>query len=195
MTQDLHSHTYFSACGADDPELLILKAIESGIDVFGISDHNYGIGDKKRRYFSLLTELQQKYSGKIRLFRGIEIATVNGLCLGAGRGYFLFRLLPCRTYRPAGQLCRRGKYYIVFQALRLSYGDRTYGSVFLSGTQGIRSGSIFCRAGGKRNFLGDERQLRFCSRLQGASVRSDLSEQQGAAEACEKRRRLPQRRI
>ncbi len=81
MTQDLHSHTYFSACGADDPELLILKAIESGIDVFGISDHNYGIGDKKRRYFSLLTELQQKYSGKIRLFRGIEIATVNGLCL------------------------------------------------------------------------------------------------------------------
>ena len=42
MTQDLHSHTYFSACGADDPELLILKAIESGIDVFGISDHNYG---------------------------------------------------------------------------------------------------------------------------------------------------------
>lgn len=81
MFQDLHSHTYFSACGADEPELLIEKAIESGIDVLGVTDHNYGIGDRKRPYFDLLTTLQAAYRGRIRLCRGIEIATVQNLCL------------------------------------------------------------------------------------------------------------------
>ena len=33
MYRDLHSHTYFSACGADEPERLIVKAIESEIDI------------------------------------------------------------------------------------------------------------------------------------------------------------------
>lgn len=51
MFQDLHSHTYFSACGADEPELLIEKAIESGIDVLGVTDHNYGIGDRQTSVF------------------------------------------------------------------------------------------------------------------------------------------------
>lgn len=41
MIQDLHSHTYFSACG---------------VEVLGITDHNYGIGDRKREYFDILTE-------------------------------------------------------------------------------------------------------------------------------------------
>ena len=81
MYQDLHSHTYFSACGADEPERLIVKAIESGIDILGITDHNYGIGTRKQLYFNLLTDLQKEYCGQIRLYRGIEIATVQNLCI------------------------------------------------------------------------------------------------------------------
>jgi len=81
MFQDLHAHTYFSACGADEPELLVEKAIESGLDILGITDHNYGIGDRKPLYFNLLTELQTAYKARIRLCRGIEIATIRNLCL------------------------------------------------------------------------------------------------------------------
>ena len=36
---DIHSHTYFSACGADKHEDTIEAAIKGGIEVFGISDH------------------------------------------------------------------------------------------------------------------------------------------------------------
>ncbi len=81
MIQDIHSHTYYSNCGADEPEKLAEKAVEAGIGLFGISDHNYGIGSRKREYFNVLTELRDRYSGRLRLLRGIEIATVNGLCI------------------------------------------------------------------------------------------------------------------
>lgn len=81
MLQDLHAHTCFSACGADDPELLVLAAIDHKLDLFGISDHNYGIGDRKQLYFDLLTDLKVQYEDRIRLLRGIEIATVNQLCI------------------------------------------------------------------------------------------------------------------
>lgn len=81
MVQDLHSHTYYSNCGADEPVLLVEKAIESGIELFGITDHNYGIGRRKPEYFNTLTELRDRYKDRIRLLRGIEIATVNNLCI------------------------------------------------------------------------------------------------------------------
>ncbi len=42
---DIHSHTYFSACGADKHEDTINAAINGGIQLFGISDHCYGIGE------------------------------------------------------------------------------------------------------------------------------------------------------
>ena len=41
MTVDLHSHTRYSDCGRDDPEDLVKTAIEAGVEVFGITDHNY----------------------------------------------------------------------------------------------------------------------------------------------------------
>lgn len=81
MIQDLHSHTYFSACGADEPELLPAKAAACGIEVFGITDHNYGIGDRKRQYFDMLTELKTVYRNRLRFYRGIEIATIRDLCI------------------------------------------------------------------------------------------------------------------
>ena len=56
MIVDLHSHTEYSWCGRDNPETLVLKMIEQGVDVLGITDHNYGIGERKREYFEKLTK-------------------------------------------------------------------------------------------------------------------------------------------
>lgn len=95
MIQDLHSHSYYSLCGKDNPEELIKAAIDGGIDVFGITDHNNGIGFGNkaaraadpavvpneynayalRKYFDHLTLLKEKYADKITLLRGIELAT------------------------------------------------------------------------------------------------------------------------
>lgn len=93
MIQDLHSHTYYSYCGKDEPEVLIEKAIDGGVEVLGISDHNYGVGvrgevfdgdseisveEYKSRlsdYYAHITRLKEKYADRINILRGIEIAT------------------------------------------------------------------------------------------------------------------------
>ncbi len=95
MIQDLHSHTYYSFCGADKPEDVIETAIKGGIELFGICDHNYGVGFGRRdlfsskaedfgpdygrrmvQYFDHINLLKEKYAGQINLLRGIELATV-----------------------------------------------------------------------------------------------------------------------
>lgn len=73
---DLHSHTLFSDCGRDKPEKVISTAINNGIKILGITDHNYGIGDKKQLYLKKIRELAPKYADKIKLLCGIEIATL-----------------------------------------------------------------------------------------------------------------------
>ena len=73
---DLHSHTLFSNCGRDKPEKVISTAINNGIKIFGISDHNYGIGDRKQQYLKKIRDLAPKYSDKIKLLCGIEISTL-----------------------------------------------------------------------------------------------------------------------
>lgn len=95
MIQDLHSHSYYSLCGKDDPEVIIKAAIDGGIEFFGICDHNNGVGFGNkyaraaspdivpnvynpyalRKYFDHLTLLKDKYEEKIKLLRGIELAT------------------------------------------------------------------------------------------------------------------------
>ena len=37
MIQDLHSHTYYSFCGKDNPEEIVKAAIEGGIELFGFA--------------------------------------------------------------------------------------------------------------------------------------------------------------
>lgn len=81
MIQDLHSHTYYSACGRDDPHFTVQAAIDGGIEMFGITDHNYGIADRKPQYYKEMCALKDEYAGQIKLFCGIEIATVSGLCI------------------------------------------------------------------------------------------------------------------
>ena len=96
MIQDLHSHTYYSFCGADRPEEVVEAAIAGGIELFGISDHNYGIGFGRHdvfgsdfvgnntwygknlaKYFDHINLIKEKYANKIKLLRGIEIATLK----------------------------------------------------------------------------------------------------------------------
>ena len=76
---DLHSHTYYSLCGRDNPHNLIKTAINNGISVLGISDHNYGIGERKRQYLAEIRSLAEAYKDKITILCGIEIATLPHL--------------------------------------------------------------------------------------------------------------------
>ena len=94
MISDLHSHSYYSFCGRDNPEDIIKTAIDAGIDTLGICDHSYGITGGRRgsesnharakdyqlaldRYVDHLSLLKEKYLKKIRLLIGIEISTRN----------------------------------------------------------------------------------------------------------------------
>ena len=73
---DIHSHTNYSLCGRDNPHDVIKTAIQNGISVFGICDHNYGIGPKKAEYLEEMRSLSEEYKDKIKLYCGIEIATL-----------------------------------------------------------------------------------------------------------------------
>lgn len=96
MYQDLHSHTYYSFCGGDNPEDVVKAAIKGGLQVIGITDHNYGIGYENiptfklqsdtvqtgygrslKKYFDHINLLREKYKDKITVLRGIEICTLN----------------------------------------------------------------------------------------------------------------------
>ncbi len=81
MLMDLHAHTYFSRCGRDDPDLLVQSVADAGIEVFGITDHNYGIGERLDEYRSTLLRLQTKYRARLTLLRGIELSTLPPHCL------------------------------------------------------------------------------------------------------------------
>lgn len=98
MIQDLHAHTYYSFCGKDSPEAIVEAAINGGLDVFGITDHNYGIGYSRcdmflapeagahhntcertlRRYFDHINLIKEKYADRICVKRGIELCTLSG---------------------------------------------------------------------------------------------------------------------
>ena len=73
---DIHTHTYYSFCGKDDPHDLINKAIEHGVSLLGICDHNYGIGERKAEYLKKVRDLAEQYKSKIKIICGIEIATI-----------------------------------------------------------------------------------------------------------------------
>lgn len=94
MIQDLHSHTYYSFCGRDNPEQTVRAAIDGGIKLFGISDHAHGVGHGRMevyraadatsfanydrtlpRYFDHMDLVRQKYKDRIRILCGIELNT------------------------------------------------------------------------------------------------------------------------
>ena len=96
MLQDLHSHTFYSFCGGDEPEAVVDAAVAGGLDVIGITDHNYGVGYGRhnlfcmtaeagvgdyertlRRYYHHMNLVREKYEGRIRVLRGIELCTIH----------------------------------------------------------------------------------------------------------------------
>lgn len=82
LVHDIHSHTYYSACGKDRPELTIREAIEGGLSVFGYSDHNYGIGfDRMEQYRAEMRAVGERHKDEIGTLVGVEIATVFDSCL------------------------------------------------------------------------------------------------------------------
>lgn len=95
MIQDLHAHTYYSFCGRDNPETVLQAAIDGGVELFGFTDHHYGIGngryniykadaaafpnDYERtlvRYYDHMNLLREKYADKLTILCGIEICTL-----------------------------------------------------------------------------------------------------------------------
>ncbi len=97
MLQDLHSHTYYSFCGKDSPEAIVEAAIAGGLELFGITDHNHGIGNARynvfaypeekgvthdyertlRRYFDHINLIKEKYADRICVLRGIEVCALG----------------------------------------------------------------------------------------------------------------------
>ena len=79
ILSDLHVHTSFSD-GADEPEAMVLAAIEKNMDTIGFSDHSYTFFDesycmKKEKisaYKSEISRLKEKYKDKINILCGIE---------------------------------------------------------------------------------------------------------------------------
>ncbi len=76
---DLHSHTKYSNCGRDEPETLVDTMVKNGVQLLGITDHNYGIGSRKAEYEQTIRALAQKNADRIRILCGIEIATLPHL--------------------------------------------------------------------------------------------------------------------
>lgn len=76
---DLHTHTWFSDCGRDRPEKIITAAIENGVKLLGISDHSYGVGERRMQYLKKIRDLAPRYADRVKLMCGIEIPTKPGL--------------------------------------------------------------------------------------------------------------------
>ena len=97
MIQDLHAHTFYSFCSNDKPEAVVEAAINSGVQMLGICDHNYGVGCARTefcwgkgtklnadyeqtlvRYYNHMNLLREKYAKKIKILCGMEICTLDG---------------------------------------------------------------------------------------------------------------------
>ncbi len=76
---DYHVHTNFSD-GSASPEQMVLAAVEKGMPELGISDHSYTDWDESycvprariEEYRAEIGRLREKYSGRIKVFCGIE---------------------------------------------------------------------------------------------------------------------------
>ena len=77
---NLHQHTVFSD-GVNTMEEVILSAIEKDMESIGFSDHSYTKNDDSycllpkdyKNYHSEIDRLKEKYSNKIKVFKGLEI--------------------------------------------------------------------------------------------------------------------------
>ena len=70
---DLHNHTTFSYDGSNSCEEIIENAISKGIDVVGICDHQFSLGNKLGIYIDKVNECKEKYKNYIDVRCGLEI--------------------------------------------------------------------------------------------------------------------------
>ncbi len=75
MIQDLHNHTYHSYDGVETPDALVNNAFLSGIDVIGITDHQFTNGFDFHKYISEMREVAERFKGKCTVKVGLEIGT------------------------------------------------------------------------------------------------------------------------
>lgn len=72
---DLHVHSKFSGDTDAEPEEIILQAIKLNIDGLAFTEHySYEASEA-------VEMLKERYSRKIRLFRGVEFSAAEGHCL------------------------------------------------------------------------------------------------------------------
>ncbi len=75
FTADLHNHTIFSYDGSNTPDEIIENAINHGVDLIGITDHQFSIGRGLPEYFRYIQHCKVKYRDKIKVLCGLEIGT------------------------------------------------------------------------------------------------------------------------
>lgn len=75
---DLHVHSVYSGDNPTDPEEVVLKAIESGLDGIAFTEHYYYEASES------IDLLREKYGSQIMLFRGVEFSAAEGHCLVYG---------------------------------------------------------------------------------------------------------------
>lgn len=74
MIMDLHNHTLFSYDGSNTAEEIIENAIAGGIDVVGITDHQFTIKDDIGEYIDRMRICKEKYKSRIKVLTGLEIS-------------------------------------------------------------------------------------------------------------------------
>ena len=75
---DLHVHSVYSGDNPTDPEEVVLKAIERGLDGIAFTEHySYEASES-------VVLLREKYGSQIMLFRGVEFSAAEGHCLVYG---------------------------------------------------------------------------------------------------------------
>lgn len=72
---DLHNHTRFSYDGHNTVFEVVENAIENGVDVIGITDHQFSLNGRLKEYIAAVTAAKKVYEGKIRVLCGLEIGT------------------------------------------------------------------------------------------------------------------------
>lgn len=75
MIQDLHNHTYFSYDGTEAPDALVDNAVKNGIDIIGITDHQFTDSFNFTKYINALESVKEYYKGKCQVKTGLEIGT------------------------------------------------------------------------------------------------------------------------
>lgn len=74
---DLHNHSNCSADAVDSIEAIVENAYRVGLDVVGITDHNYYFHLDFSDYCRRIQALKKAYRGKLTVLLGMEIALHN----------------------------------------------------------------------------------------------------------------------